>query len=414
MTAQATRVRPRIAPPDGVARLLAAVRGDGRSVSLAEHHAINGPLPVERDLIELVEASRLRGRGGGSFPTGQKLRAVASQRGRPVVVVNAAEGEPASKKDKALLHHVPHLVLDGAAAAAAVLGADSVVVALGGRARAEHSGLARAIAERRDRLRWRIAPISDAFVAGEETALIAALAGRAAKPTTKPPYPFESGVGGAPTLVQNVETLAHLALIARFGPEWFRSLGTEAEPGTALVTLSGAVARPGVYEIELGTRLSELVAQAGGATEPSEAFLVGGYFGAWTRDADLHLNSANGLGAGVVVALPARSCALRESARVARFLAAESAGQCGPCVHGLQALADGLDRLAHGRAGDRGSQLERWASEVVGRGACRHPDGAANFVTSTLSVFADEVARHVRHGGCGGTDRGILPVGADA
>lgn len=413
MMASATREL-RLAPPEGVARLLAAVRADGRPVSLAEHHATYGPLPLGRELIELVEASRLRGRGGGSFPTGQKLRAVAAQRGRPVVVVNAAEGEPASKKDKALLQHVPHLVLDGAAAAAAALGARSVVIAIGGRARTERAGLARAIAERRDRVRWTLAPVPDGFVVGEETALLAAIAGRAAKPTTKPPYPFESGVGGAPTLVQNVETLAHLALVARFGPEWFRSLGTEAEPGTALVTLSGAVSRPGVYEIELGTRLSELVAEAGGATEPTGAFLVGGYFGGWTRDADRRLTAANGLGAGVVVALPAQACGLRESARVARYLALQSAGQCGPCVHGLGALADGLERLAYGRGGDRGSQLARWASEVAGRGACRHPDGAANFVMSTLSVFEAEVARHLRHGACGGTDRGILPVGADA
>jgi NADH:ubiquinone oxidoreductase subunit F (NADH-binding) len=413
MTASATGEL-RFAPPEGVARLLAAGRADGRPVSLAEHQATYGPLPLGRELIELVEASRLRGRGGGSFPTGQKLRAVAGQRGRPVVVVNAAEGEPASKKDKALLQHVPHLVLDGAAAAAAALGARSVVVAIGGRAPAVRAALTRAIAERRDRVRWTVTPLPDGFVVGEETALLAAVAGRAAKPTTKPPYPFESGVGGAPTLVQNVETLAHLALVARFGPEWFRSLGTEAEPGTALVTLAGAVARPGVYEIELGTRLSELMAEAGGATEPIGAFLVGGYFGGWTRDGDCRLTAANGLGAGVVVALPAQACGLRESARVARYLADQSAGQCGPCVHGLAALADGLERLAHGRGGDRGSQLARWASEVAGRGACRHPDGAANFVTSTLSVFEAEVARHLRHGACGGSDRGILPVGADA
>lgn len=413
MSAQAARARA-IAPPEGVARLLATVRTDGRAVSLAGHEAVYGSLEAERDVIEIVEASRLRGRGGASFPTGQKLRAVIAQGGRPVVVVNGAEAEPASKKDKALLHHVPHLVLDGAAAAAAVVGADEIVIALGGRTRGEHAGLAAAIAERRDQIRWRLAPVSAGFVVGEETALIAALAGRAAKPTTKPPYPFESGLRGAPTLVQNVETLAHLALIARFGSAWFRSLGTESEPGTALVTLSGAVARPGVYEIEFGTRLSELVTQAGGTTEPVAAFLVGGYFGAWTRDVELRLNSANGLGAGVVVVLPTGSCALRESARVARYLADESSGQCGPCVHGLRALADGLERLAHGRAGDRGSQLARWASEVVGRGACRHPDGAANFITSTLSVFEAEVARHLKHGACGAPDRGVLPVGGEA
>lgn len=410
MTAQMRR-QTQSAAPEGVARVLAAVRNDGRPVSLEEHTMHYGRLPSERDLIQLLDESRLRGRGGGSFPTGQKLRAVAAQRGRPVVVVNAAEAEPASKKDKALLHHVPHLVLDGAAAAAAAVGATSVVVAVGGRTRQEAKGVAQAIAERRDKVDWQLLAVPSGFVAGEETALLSALAGRGGKPTNKPPYPFESGLRGAPTLVQNVETLAHVALIARYGPVWFRSLGTEAEPGTALVTLSGAVARPGVYEVELGTRVSELVAQAGGATEPSGAFLVGGYFGGWTRDPDLHLTAVNGLGAGVVIVLPATACALRESARVAHYLAAESAGQCGPCVHGLKALADGLARIASGGRGkDSRAQLTRWASEVAGRGACRHPDGAARFIMSTLAVFEHEVAEHLRHGGCGGSDRGVLPT----
>ena len=227
-----------------------------------------------------------------------------------------------------------------------------------------------------------------------------AVEGAAAKPTLKPPFPFERGLGGAPTLVQNTETLAHLALIARFGAGWFRSLGTEAEPGSALVTLSGAVTRPGVYEIELGTPLSEVVAQAGGTQEPVNAFLVGGYFGAWTRDEQLQLTAANGLGAGVVIALPASACALRVSARVARYLADASAGQCGPCRHGLPALATGLERIVAGEGGDRRDTLNRWARQVSGRGACRHPDGAARFVQSTLSVFADEIATHLRNGRC--------------
>jgi NADH:ubiquinone oxidoreductase subunit F (NADH-binding) len=407
MTAQLERRS--AVPPSGAARLLATVRDDGRPVSLAEHFDAYGPLPLRPGLIETVEASGLRGRGGAAFPAGQKLRAVAAQRDRPVVVVNAAEGEPASKKDTALLHHVPHLVLDGAAAAATALGARSVILALGVRARAEEDVLARAVVERRDRIRWEVAHVPDAFVAGEETALLAGIAGRPARPSTKPPYPFESGVRGAPTLVQNVETLAHLALIARFGARWFRSAGTQAEPGTALVTLSGAFVRPGVHEIALGTRLSELVASAGGTTEPAGAVLVGGFFGGWTRDLERPLDGANGLGAGVVVALPARACALRESARVAQYLAAETAGQCGPCLNGVRALADGLEQIAFGSGDDRRRDLERFAVEVRGRGACRHPDGAANFVCSTLSVFEAEVEEHLRHGRCSGTDLAILP-----
>jgi NADH:ubiquinone oxidoreductase subunit F (NADH-binding) len=389
-------------------RLLGGMRRDGKPVFLAEHVARYGPLSLDTDLIASTMTSGLKGRGGGAFPTGEKLRAVAGQRGRPVVVLNGAEGEPASRKDKVLLRSVPHLALDGAAVAAAALGAREVVVAVGRGASRERSVLAAALNERRDPLRWRLSVVPNGFVSGEETALLSALAGRAPKPTLKPPHPFECGLGGVPTLVQNAETLAQLGLVARYGSAWFRSLGTEREPGTALVTLSGAVARPGVYEIELGSTISELVAGAGGATEPVGAFLVGGYFGAWTRDDGMPLTSASGLGAGVVVAFPDSACALRESARVSRYLASETAGQCGPCLHGLAALARGLEQLADGDDGNR-ARLTRWTEEVAGRGACRHPDGAAAFISSTLAVFDRETDDHLHHR-CRRRDRGVLPV----
>lgn len=388
-------------------RLLAGVRTDGQPVFLTEHVARYGPLRLDTDLIAVTTTSGLNGRGGGAFPTGEKLRAVADQRGRPVVVLNGAEGEPASRKDKALLGAVPHLALDGAAAAAAAVGAHDVVVAVGRGARGERAILAAALKERSDPLRWRLAVVPDGFISGEETALLNALAGRAPKPTVKPPHPYERGLAGAPTLVQNAETLAQLALVARYGSAWFRSLGTEREPGTALVTLSGAVARPGVYEIELGSTIAELVTQAGGVSEPVSVFLVGGYFGAWTRDSGLALTAASGLGAGVVVAFPDSACALRESARVARYLAGESAGQCGPCLHGLAALARGLERLVAGNDGNR-ALLARWAKDVAGRGACRHPDGAASFISSTLAVFEHETDDHLASR-CRRPDRGVLP-----
>ena len=410
MTASAERRAVGLAP-DGTARLLAGVRPDNRPITFAEHLAAYGRLDtVGHGLIDLLEASGLRGRGGGGFPTGQKLAAVASVRGRPVVVVNATEGEPASSKDRALLRTSPHLVLDGAAAVAAAIGARDVVIALGRHAKTERAVVTAALRERRDPVAWQVAGIVDGFVAGEETAVLNALAGKPAKPSVKPPYPYERGLGGAPTLVQNVETLAHVALIARFGAQWFRSCGTEAEPGTALVTVSGAVARPGVYEIELGTQLSGLLTEAGGASEQLSAVLVGGFFGGWTRDPEHELTSAAGLGAGVVVAFPRAACGLREGARVARYLADESAGQCGPCVHGLNALASGLEDIARGRGPDDRVRLARWAQEVAGRGACHHPDGAARFVQSTLTTFEDEVRLHLESGRCSGSDRIVLPV----
>jgi NADH:ubiquinone oxidoreductase subunit F (NADH-binding) len=397
--------------PAGVARLLAAVRNDNRPVSLQEHVRRYGPLESGGELTSVLDSSGLRGRGGGAFPVGRKLAAVAAQRARPVVVVNATEGEPASSKDRALLRLVPHLVLDGAVAVATAIGARQVIVGLARGRRSERDVLVAALKERRDPVEWTVSAVAGGFVAGEETALLNALSGKAPKPSPKPPYPFERGLRDAPTLVQNVETLAHVALIARFGARWFRSAGIGAEPGTALVTLSGAVARPGVYEIELGTRVSELIEQAGGATETLSAFLVGGYFGGWTRDATHPLTVAGGLGAGVVVAFPAGACGVSESARVVRYLASESAGQCGPCVHGLAALASGLEEIAGGKTSDRRIQLARWAQQVTARGACRHPDGAARFVHSTLAVFEEELSLHLRTGRCSGHARDVLPIG---
>jgi len=372
----------------------------------------HGGLPDLRpdELIDLAEESGLTGRGGAAFPVWRKLRAVAQAGRQPVVVANGVEGEPPSRKDKLLLGRDPHLVLDGVVLAAAAIGAREAFVTVDARARSELEAVQTALRERsrrRDRVRLRVVTVPTGFVAGEETALVAWLSGKPPRPTSTPPRPFERGVGGAPTLVQNVETLAHLALVARFGPTWFRALGTPDEPGTALATLSGAVRKPGVHEIPLGLPLADLVAAAGGATEPLSAFLVGGYFGTWLPaetalrlellDAALRPHGAS-LGARAIVALPGSACGLRETARIVRYLADESAGQCGPCVNGLDAIAGALERLAEpGRARpDDRARLARWLDQVRGRGACRHPDGAVRLVESALRVFATEIERHAR------------------
>jgi NADH:ubiquinone oxidoreductase subunit F (NADH-binding) len=412
--------------PDGLPRLLASVRDDGRPASLEEHvhahghvrDALGGP-----ELISVLEESGLGGCGGAGFPTGAKLAAVAGQRGRPVVVVNAVEGEPASGKDRALLRAAPHLVLDGAVLAAGAVGSREVIVGIGQRAHREQTAVAEAIEARvrsridgRCSLRSVVSP--DGFVNGEETALIGFLSGGPSKPSFTPPRPFERGVDGAPTLVQNVETLAHVALIARHGARWFRELGTVEEPGSALVTVSGAVARPGIHEIELGAPLGQVLDEAGGSTEAASAYLVGGYFGTWMPsaagdrlDLDRQSVAAKGgsLGSRVIVAFPSTACAVGEVARVTRYLADESAGQCGPCVNGLGAIAAAFERVARGEADER-PQLQRWAAMVRGRGACRHPDGAARFVSSALTVFAEEIEVHLRHGRCGGQRKAVLPV----
>jgi NADH:ubiquinone oxidoreductase subunit F (NADH-binding) len=425
MTALRATSAPEMTAPPGQSRLLAGVTSAEASSTLDEHLAVYGRLPHRGtiDLPALVEASGLQGRGGAGFPTATKLRAVAAQRGRPVVVANGTEGEPVSGKDKVLVRYLPHLVLDGAAAAAQALGAREAIVAVSHADREGIEALSAAIDERRarldERVRLQAVAVPDGFVAGEETALVQFLNRGVAKPTFTPPRPFERGVGRAPTLVQNVETLAHLALIARFGPEWFRAVGTADEPGTALVTISGSVAEPGVYEVALGTPLRELVAQAGGVTEHIRAFLVGGYFGTWLgeRDAadaslleaDLRPRGAR-LGARAIVVLPRSACGICETARTMRYLAASSAGQCGPCVHGLDAIAGAFERLAARQGRDEREQLRRWIAQVRGRGACSHPDGTTAFATSALEVFSREAELHLR-GRCEGK-RQVLPVPA--
>jgi NADH:ubiquinone oxidoreductase subunit F (NADH-binding) len=228
-----------------------------------------------------------------------------------------------------------------------------------------------------------------------------------------PPRPAERGYRGRPTLVQNVETLAHIGLVARHGAGWFGEVGSASRPGTTLVTISGAVRSPGVYEVPSGVSLAQLqwLAQP---VEPVRALLVGGYFGAWLAgdadglrldDAALHPFGA-AVGAGVVVVLGERSCPVAETARLAAYLAGESAGQCGPCVHGLAALAGVVARFASGRThpGD-GERLVRWIGMVGGRGACAHPDGAARMLTSAVREFRGEFEDHARRGPCAGCAR---------
>jgi NADH:ubiquinone oxidoreductase subunit F (NADH-binding) len=396
----------------GLPRLLAGLDDSGTPMTMAQHAAVHGTLPPvhPHELMEAVQASGLRGRGGADFPTARKLQAVAGRRGVSAVVVNGSETEPASQKDRLLLSRLPHLVLDGAVLAADAVGAREVIVQIGEAARGSLEALQGAVAMRPDDpVSVQIVTAPQGYVAGEESAVVNYLNRGVLLPTFVPPRPFERGYRGRPTLIQNPETLAQVALVARFGERWYRELGTAADPGSALVTISGAVEVPGVYELAFGTRLDDLLEAAGGPTESLRALLVGGYFGTWVDAGAAHaLRLARedlrgvgaALGSGVIIALGQSSCGLHESARVIDYLAGQSAGQCGPCTHGLRAIADSTGALASGtaHAGEH-ERLLRWAAEVRGRGACHHPDGAARFVVSALNVFGPEIESH-RRGRC--------------
>jgi NADH:ubiquinone oxidoreductase subunit F (NADH-binding) len=408
--------------PATLPRLLAGIPAYG-TMSLDLHLDVHGPVPThprrrgrrtESPLIEEIARSGLRGHGGAGFPTATKLRAVADSRKRATVVVNAMEGEPASLKDRTLMQALPHLVLEGAQLAAQAVGADELVVCVWASAQASFDATALAITERRrlssDAVRTNISAVPGHYLAGQESALVNHLNGGPAIPTLTPPMVFQQGVRRRPTLVANAETLAHVALIARHGPDWFRQLGTPSQPGSALVTLCGAVTYPGVYEIEHGASLYSLIDAAGGALSEPLALLIGGYGGSWIDGrllrgvalSDEHLapHSAT-LGAGVVFLLSADACPVAETARVSRWLAGQSTGQCGPCVHGLDSIASSVQEIVSGVAqADPLQRVARLATLVRRRGACGHPDGAARFITSALETFGAELADHARHGPC--------------
>ncbi len=392
------------------ARLVAGPPADHGPESLANHVARMGGIPRGREAAEAIpvlEASGLLGRGGAGFPVGRKWRSVAGQdAGAPAVLVNGAEGEPLSAKDRVLLELRPHLVLDGALIAADAVGADRIALYVGAVHRAARASVDRAIRERPDlRVPIQLFDAPDTYVAGEESAAVHFVNTADARPTTKPPRPFERGIDGRPTLVQNVESLAHAALIARHGDGWYRERGRAATPGTALVTISGAD-HHGVREIEIGTTVGELAAEAGAGKRATDrqAVLVGGYFGGWMsaeRGWDLPLDpvalreAGSAFGAGVVAFLGNDRCGVRATATIMGYMAGQSAAQCGPCVFGLRAIADATARLAGGTAErDDLERIERWSRQLSGRGACRHPDGAVGHVLSSLRVFGAEWDLH--------------------
>ena len=413
--------------PTGTTRLLdGAVSGE--VVTLDAHLARWGALPLvgSQQLLGTIDQSGLRGHGGAWFPVGTKWRAVAGKRRhKPVVIANGAEGEPASGKDRFLLHRSPHLVLDGAAVAATAVGADRIVVHV---TADSASDVERALAERAvggiDPCTFEVVVAPGRFLAGQESAAVNTVNGR------NPGLPSfvgirsvrEHGVGGRPTLVQNVETLAHVALVARFGPRWFRSVGTDASPGTVLATVTGRWQAPRIVELPLGSALGHSLGIDPDQADGLQAVLLGGYGGGWlptatalsmpyTEESARYHGSS--IGAGVVLLLPTGVCPLAEAARVVRYMEGEGAGQCGPCVNGLAVLATSLENLAHRPRSLHGgvAALSTLCGLVEGRGACAHPDGVARFVRTAVDVFGDHAALHLSRGPCQ-TTRPFLPMPA--
>ena len=355
--------------------------------------------------VVVVPASR-SGASGGRSPTARPARAV--------VVANGAEGEPASHKDRVLMAHRPHLVIDGAILAAEAIGADEVVFYVGEEHVAARRAIGRAVEERTSELRG-----ADPAASRRRSAMSPArrpppcnfINTGDARPVTTPPRVSERGVGGAPTLVQNVESLAYAALIARFGEALVPIGGSRRDARHGPRHRHRCPAGPGCprdrarHDGRRARGRSWVPAPTG-----IPAVVLGGYFGTWASIGevwDMPLDPAvmteRGLsfGCGIVGLLPTEVCGVSATADIMAFLAAESAGQCGPCVHGLRAIGDATRRVADGRAGGSDvADIERWTSLVEGRGACHHPDGAAQLMVSALNVFGDEFVHHARTGRC--------------
>jgi NADH:ubiquinone oxidoreductase subunit F (NADH-binding) len=398
----------------GSGRLFAA----GAHASLIEHEQAYGPLElhgIDSGFIDVVARAGLTGRGGAAFASWRKLAATqggTSERRftKTVVIANGAEGEPLSFKDKTLLAHAPHLVIDGVLVAGRTVNAAQLYIYVNA---GSMPAVKAAIAQRHDARNIKVILSPDTFLSGEASAVVNAVASNTALPLDKRLRLSEAGLKGQPTLVLNVETLAHTALIARFGAAWFRDMGTAHDPGTRLISVSGHGADQ-VLEVAGSASLGSILATA--AVDPTavQAILVGGYHGRWVKPLNYRLSPHGPRhevvrpGAGVIHMLGRGQCGLATTAAIARYLAGETAKQCGPCMFGLPAMAKTLSALASGGRDPRlPAELARLALLVSGRGACNHPDGFVQLIDSALETFSEDVDAHLS-GRCTATQGGKL------
>lgn len=362
------------------------------------------PLDDPDRLLDEIERSGLLGRGGAAFPLAVKLRTVrhaGRTGGRTVLLANGEEGEPASVKDRWLLRHRPHLVLDGIRLAASIIAADEAYVYVSD-ARSAHV-LETALAALDTTLSIAVVTVEAGYVAGEETAAVRAVNGGPAKPTDKPPRPYQRGVGGHPTLVSNVETLANLPFVRRHGADAYRSVGTSASPGTFLATVTGAGRPPALYELPHGVAFSDLLALHGVSRAEVAGVLMGGYFAGLLNgdvlDATLDHETMRSLGSGLgcgAMAILTDDCPVAVAASVMAYFDRENASQCGSCFNGTAAMSAVTSALRDGQASSEDlARLQRWSVVLRGRGACATLDAATNVAATLLRQFPQLVARHV-------------------
>ena len=377
-------------------------------------------------VIEEIEKSGLRGRGGGGFPTGRKWRFTAANRGgKSYVVCNGDEGDPGAFMDRSIMEGDPHKLLEGMAIAAFAIGADEGYIYV----RAEYplaiKRLRKAIADAEERhflgdnimgsnfsFKLHIKEGAGAFVCGEETALIASIEGERGMPRPKPPFPANKGLFGRPTLINNVETLANVPVIMLKGADWFAQMGTETSKGTKTFALTGEVNNTGLIEVPMGTTLREIVFDIGGGIRGGKKFKavqIGGPSGGCLTEEHLDLpmdydsliKAGAMVGSGGLVVMAENTCIVEVARFFMNFTQNESCGKCVPCREGTKNMLKILEKIVAGK-GEMSDldTLEELAHAVKDGSLCGLGKTAPNPVLSTLKYFRDEYIAHIRDKKC--------------
>lgn len=378
-------------------------------------------------IVTAVDAAGLRGRGGAAFPTARKWRTALAHPGPRFLVCNGGEDEPGSLKDRELMQHHPQRVLEGLLLTAYAVGAERAFLYINATFAEALQALRRAVAEARQAgyigpdtfgrgrsIEVDVIEAPPLYVAGEETAALEVIEGRAPLPRRKPPYPTERGLWGQPTVINNVETLAAVAAILRDGVAAYRRQGTAESPGTLLVTLTGWVERPGVYEVPFGASLRAVIEAYGGGVrggKPLKALSPGGastaYLSAGQVDVALDYEAlraaGSAVGCGTVRVVPAGACMVEELLRFAPFFAEGSCRQCGPCLQGTRKIAKVADEIRLGTLDQRPLELlGRLGVRLRGMGICGLITGATAPAASALALFREDFEHHARYGVCPG------------
>jgi NADH-quinone oxidoreductase subunit F len=391
------------------------------------YQGLRAALDMEpKDVIGVVKASGLRGRGGAGFPTGVKWSFVPQDTGKPVYVcANFDESEPGTSNNRELIEHDPHQFVEGLAIAAYAVGCHTAFVYTRGEFLGPSRILATALREAREHgfLGTGIAGSSfdfdvilhrgaGAYICGEETALLESLEGFRGQPRLRPPFPAVEGLYASPTVVNNVETLSNVPHILLNGAEWFTAVGTQKSPGTKMFTVSGKVERPGNYEAPMGTPARVLIEKfAGGVLDGAalKAFTPGGSSTPLLTAAHLDtpmdfesvMEAGSLLGTAAVMVMDERDCIVDVTLRMSRFYAHESCGKCTTCREGSWWVTRILERIEGGRGRPEDLDLlDNVAGNQLFKGFCALVDGAVSPVQSSLNAFRDEYEQHIARRAC--------------